>query len=346
VPGVSHRPGMVIISHRKFDSFVGWEAIYELEDLLVHYCASSVADVEVIGSRNHLFDRVRSRLGVKSRVHNLPPQASALFVIARNPADLNVIREIRSARMRFPKIYGYVLDSYFWDGFSSATTDYDHLFVTGAEDAAFLRDRFKVKASILRQGIDTVRWYSNRKDRCIDVIGFGRTPSTYHRALQARFHRPESPFFYLHSPLGSTSGPDVVSERPMLFHALHRSKLCLAFHMFVEPVGDRPRSMMVTSRWLEGLASGCLVVGRRPVGEMAEDMLSWPEATFELSENASEAVNQIEDLVSDATLLDQRRHVNLAEVRKRHDLRWRLKEIMETLGLELPNELRRDLDAL
>lgn len=70
----------------------------------------------------------------------------------------------------------------------------------------------------------------------------------------------------------------------MLFKLLHRSRISLAFHLFVEPQGNRPRSMMVTSRWLESLLSGCIVAGKRPVSRMADDMLFWPGATTELSD--------------------------------------------------------------
>ena len=79
----------------------------------------------------------------------------------------------------------------------------------------------------------------------------------------------------------------------MLFKLLHRTRIALAFNLLVEPEGERPRSMMVTSRWLESLLSGCIVAGRRPVSRMADEMLFWPNATVELSEDPETASEEI-----------------------------------------------------
>ena len=72
---------------------------------------------------------------------------------------------------------------------------------------------------------------------------------------------------YLHSPIGTRIGADVYTERPMMLKLLQRSKISLAFHLLVEPVGQRPRAAgFVTSRWLELLgsrAASSLANGRR-----------------------------------------------------------------------------------
>ena len=130
---------------------------------------------------------------------------------------------------------------------------------------------------------------------------------------------------YLHSPLGSITGPGVHAERGMLFKLLQRTRISLAFHLYVEPQGDRPRSMMVTSRWLESLLAGCIVAGRRPVSRMADDMLGWEGATLELSEDPRQAVEELEGLLSREDELAAQRRSNIRNMLLRHDWRDRIR---------------------
>jgi hypothetical protein len=132
----------------------------------------------------------------------------------------------------------------------------------------------------------------------------------------------------------------------MLFKLLHRSRISLAFHLYVEPQGDRPRSMMVTSRWLESLLSGCIVAGRRPVSRMADEMLFWPDATLELSGDPLEAADQLEDLLSRNAELEQQRRSNIFHSLSSHDWRYRIGALCTLLDLPAPQTLLDDVERL
>lgn len=321
----------------------GWTAIDELAQLLARYF-----DAELLAPAP-VADAAWRRLAGRERAR-FTPQASrggdVLFVVARSPADLAAVDSIPDARRRFQRIHAFVTDSYFEPGFVRQTALYDGITVTAAEDAAPVAHRFAVPVHHVFQGIDGLRWAPRgRPSRSIDVLAFGRTPPGYHAALQARFHDPSSPHLYLHSPLGHLTGASVHQERAMLFKVLHRTSISLAFHLFVEPQGDRPRSMMVTSRWLESLVSGCIVAGRRPVSPMADAML-WEGATIELPQDPVLACSVLEDLLASGGGVERQRDRNIAQTLARHDWRLRIAQLCALFDWDRPARLTDDLGAV
>ena len=326
------------------DPHVGWVAIDELATLTARYF-----DAELLTPRPVAPSWV-NRL-VRGGRAGFEPVATrggdVLFVVARGPEDLALIDAVPQARRRFSRIVAWVTDSYHQAGFGRATAQYDAITVTAHEDAALPRQRYGVTAHPLHQGIDTLAWAPQAEHRReIDLIGFGRTPPSYHAAFVERFHRADSPHLYLHSPLGHVTGAQVHAERAMLFKLLQRSSVSLAFHLFVEPQGQRPRSMMVTSRWLESLVSGCIVAGRRPVSRMADEMLGWPGATVELAERPQDAAAQLVELFAQRDALGEQRRRNVREMMQRHDWRDRIARMCGLFGWEQPAALIEDLQRV
>jgi hypothetical protein len=276
-----------------------------------------------------------------------PTEGELLLVVARSPSDLRMLQSVPNAKTRFRYIAAYVIDSYFTDDFGVSTKWYDHVFCTTQEGVKTVEECFGVPSSILRQGFDCLNWASISPERGIDLIGFGRQPESFHRAFQEAFHRSQSSLMYLHSPIGTALGPDVWTERPMILKLLQKSKISLAFNLSIEPVGSRPRAeSFLTNRWLESLASGCVVVGKRPPGQMAQEMLCWPDATIELPDDAREAPDVIATLASDTTFLRKTRLRNVIEMCVRHDWRYRIRDILNHFNLELPAALSSELALL
>jgi hypothetical protein len=322
----------------------GWAAIDELATLLARYLGAELLAPQ--RTPPNLVSRLLGRVGPSWE----PLHCSGgdlLIVVAHAPQDLSMIDAIANCRKKFARIVGWVTDSYFQAGFGRVTAQYDALTVTAHEDLAGPRDRFGVDTRVVYQGADGLAWAPPLHAlRSIDLIGFGRMPPSYHAQFANEFHRGHSPYLYLHSPLGNVTGPSVHLERGMLFKLLHRTRISLAFHLFVEPQGQRPRSMMVTSRWLESLLSGCIVAGKRPVSRMADDMLSWQGATVELSDDPQQALEQLRGLLVDPAGLEVQRRVNVRHMLQLHDWRHRIVELCEVFNLPAPALLHEDLGRL
>ena len=328
--------------------FAGWVAIDEFENL---FSAMDGSRITGLTSRRFLLNRLR-RIGERFlepfvSLDDVEQRGELLLVVARTPSDLRMLYDVKHARKRFRNIAGYVIDSYFVEDFPAATKEYDHIFSTTEEGAVEARTRFGIPSSVLRQGIDCLSWACVSGDRSIDLIGFGRQPPSYHKQFQQAFHNPQSALIYLHSPIGAAAGDDVWIERPMMLKLLQRSKMSLAFHLSVEPQNARPRAAsFVTSRWFESLASGCVVVGRRPPGQMSEELFSWKNALIELSDDPGESAAMIAVLASDAKFLEATRVQNVIEMCYLHDWRYRIRDIYQHFGLQQPLPLQDSLVLL
>jgi hypothetical protein len=132
----------------------------------------------------------------------------------------------------------------------------------------------------------------------------------------------------------------------MLFKILQRSKISLAFNLHVGATGNRPISMMVTSRWLESLLSGCIVAGKRPVSRMADDMLYWENSTIELSDNAEAAVDELKSILIDDDDCNFQRANNISHVMRKHDWRFRLQDLSEKCGINFNKYLDEDIQLV
>lgn len=322
----------------------GWTAIDELALILTRCFGAELLSPKVRAS-----SWLRRATG-REKLQFEPVSSSGgdvLFVVARGPEDLALIGAIAQARTKFAQIHAFVTDSYFQGGFVAETAEYDSITVTAHEDMAYPAGRFGIDVHHLHQGTDGLQWAPRREHhREIDIMAFGRTPSSYQDALTQRFHRMDSPYLYLHSPLGNLAGPTVQLERGMLFKLLHRSRVALAFHLLVEPQGNRPRSMMVTSRWLESLLSGCIVAGRRPVSRMADEMLNWAGATTELPESPQEAADALQTLLADNEALAAQRRLNIHHTLLQHDWRDRISDLCALHRWERPAILENELNQL
>lgn len=322
----------------------GWVAIDELAYLLRDYFGAELLSSP--RTSDHWLRRATNR--ARTRFEPLQaPGGDVLIVVAHAPDDLAMVSAIPDVRSKYRRLYAFVTDSYFQSGFLPETALFDAITVTAHEDMAYPAGRFGTTVHQLYQGVDAMRWAPRQAHaRDIDMIAFGRTPPSYHRCLVDRFHDAGSPYLYLHSPLGHLTGPQVQPERAMLFKLLHRTRISLAFHLMVEPQGDRPRSMMVTSRWLESLLSGCIVAGKRPISRMADDMLNWPGATVELADDPREASDELVALLQQDEHLRAQRRQNIAQTVRQHDWRYRIEAMCQLFDLPVPLALKEDLARL
>jgi hypothetical protein len=335
---------MTVLYAGQSSPHAGWAAIDELALILARVFEAELLSPAVAPSP--LFRRLAGR----EKLQFVPLDCAGgdvLFVVARGPEDLAMVNAIQNVRSKFSRIHAFVTDTYFLAGYYAETALFDSITVTAHEDIDYPAQKFGIQVHHLHQGTDALQWAPRQAfGREIDIMSFGRTPASYQSALTAAFHRMDSPYLYLHSPLGNLSGPTVQVERAMLFKLLHRTQISLAFHLLIEPQGGRPRSMMVTSRWLESLLSGCVVAGRRPVSRMADEMLDWPGSTVELSAVPEEAVEELQALLQNEEALQQQRRVNIRNTLERHDWRQRIHTLCALNEWDVPPVLQDELQQL
>jgi hypothetical protein len=79
---------------------------------------------------------------------------------------------------------------------------------------------------------------------------------------------------------------------------------------------------------------------------MAQEMFPWPDALIDLPDDPSRAVEFIMSLLSEPNFISESRSRNVAEMCRRHDWRYRIRDIYQQLQLPLPDSLKLELQAL
>ena len=124
----------------------------------------------------------------------------------------------------------------------------------------------------------------------------------------------------------------------MFWSILERSMFAFAFTGFDEERKQSSRFpfSFVGQRWFEAMAAGCVVVGQRPTGEEADQLLDWPDSTLELDPDPDAAIGQLLDWIGDPERLAAIGLRNAARTREKHDWTARLNliepKVREILG--------------
>jgi glycosyltransferase involved in cell wall biosynthesis len=99
-------------------------------------------------------------------------------------------------------------------------------------------------------------------------------------------------------------------------------------------------------RWFEAGASGCVIVGKRPSTPLVDDLLDWENSTIELPSDGEEAVEKIKELLKRPDRLGEISKRNYQQKLRRHDWRWRIKQMLELLKTPVPTKLNAQLQEI
>jgi len=354
---------MFLVSSRSLLSAVWQDPIYELENLIAHLC-----DATIVAPRSREIARVAARLDGrpgflarslvrysigKYRPEQLARKTSAEFgfSVAMSAWDLQVFEAVRGYRERFDVLAGYVFDA--WGSYPAFLREFDALFISLPEEVQRWEQRLGVRPSVLPFAADALGHSAHEQERSVDLLSYGRLPREYLAHFLERFGRPDSRhlFVRIEGRLPDDHPARPLAERADLHYyaslrrLLKRSKASLCFDTLSPGPRQFPHSV-VTLRWYEAFAAGCVAVGSRPVTPEAERRLCWPEAHLDLPATPGLAADFLADLFEDPERLNRIRLRNTYYALTLHDWRHRLRDVFTTLGLAIPAGLRSELERL
>jgi hypothetical protein len=97
---------------------------------------------------------------------------------------------------------------------------------------------------------------------------------------------------------------------------------------------------------LEGWAAGCTIVGRKPFGKNVAELINWEKSTIEIPENSAEWIPFFEELLEDKEMLLANSQRNYRECLLRHDWRYRIRDMFQTVDLPIPEKLEEEIVQL
>ncbi len=136
-------------------------------------------------------------------------------------------------------------------------------FFSARQSAAYMEQNVPgLQAIWAPEGIDPTDFTPHKplRDRTIDVLELGRKNDSYHAAIRDLSSR--RPYVHLFE---KERGAIVFASRAKLVAGLADSKLSICFPSSITHPGRSGNVETLTQRYLESIASGCILLGRCPV---------------------------------------------------------------------------------
>ena len=182
-------------------------------------------------------------------------------------------------------------------------------------------------------------------NRNIDIFAYGRQPQKLLDAMSKSFNRPDSNSLMYHTNhMGISKINDYSAHRRMFWSIAQNSKIALAFDGYYLNKNHFNFSF-VGQRWCESMASGCVVVGKRPSTEEMDDLFPWENSTIDIDSGSENAIEQIMLLLNDSEMTAHIGLKNAIEVRKRHDWCYRLYDILKSIDCDVPVYLENECSS-
>jgi hypothetical protein len=327
---------------------VGWIANSDLEEILLNTCDATFIYPEA-NDKIRVFKNFRHRL-FKSwfKIKDLPTLGkgpNVLLLVGMAYSSLLMLPSLGSLLDKFDKCLVYLFDIYeprYLPKYSIPSIDY--LFLPVAEIADEVGKIFPVNTVFLPHAFNALKYASNNLHRCIDVISYGRGNPDLDKCLQENFNQIDNQRFYFHSTFAQAEVTSFKEHRTLLANLLAKSQISLCF----EPsTVERFRGYSpVLTRWFEGWAAGCTIVGKKPFGKGVAELIDWENSTIEIPDSPSDWLPFLEDLLDNKEMLLANTKRNYRESLLRHDWRYRLKAMFQTAGLPIPEKLDDEIEQL
>jgi hypothetical protein len=266
------------------------------------------------------------------------------LLIVPSATSLGVLYEIESWHNAFGYTAAWVIDSFWIDRipwYARYLKHIDQYFVTNPEEIDPWKQVTGIPTSCIPWGSDVLRLGSESVERKIDLIRVGRQPPEWEDDMKNVKACKEMGLTYQGRPPGHTGAYENQSS---LMKYFSESKFSLSFSNLVNPTSYTHKTRQyLTGRWLDALASGCIVAGIHPTCEIVNDFM-WDGALLDIgTTDRAEGLNGIKEAC--LSWKEENAMRNYHNSLARLDWRWRFKEISKIMGINCPR-LESELDKI
>ena len=338
---------MCLFSRRHIDRHVSRCAEYEFEDII---CEVDDANLLVPEPRSWYPSgrRVANRLARHARVACVNPGLTVspfkrdyeVFVtICQQPADLLALNAVRGWSKRCRTSVCWLVEA--WA--SECDIFRHHLKLLRQFDYVFLMFRGSVqpiekivgkRCLYLPPGVDAISFcpYPNPPERCVDVLSIGRAGQRTHEALlRAAQH---DGVFYIYDTTRPLNTLRPRQHRALVANVAKRSRYFIANAPKINEPWQTGGQSEISYRFVEGAASGTVMLGDTGEDAVVITVLNWPDAVVRLPYDSTDIANVLADLDSQPARLARIRKDGIVNSLLRHDWVYRWRTILEMLGLK------------
>lgn len=345
--GVSPGPRICVFSQRHLQRLVSRCAEYEFEDLICQ-----VDDVEllvpeplrsfVIGQKiaNQLARHICvASLNPSIRKLRLNKKYDLFIAICQFPSDLLSINAIEGWRECCRTSFCWLAELWAcnlhrWKGHLKILSKFDYVILPCSGSIQGVQDEIRGTCIYMPPGIDTIRFcpYPNSPHRCIDVYSMGRKSPVTHQALLKMAEQRKIFYIYDTSERMKTHFP--LDHRILVANIAQRSRYFVANAPKIDQSFETHGQTGLSYRFLEGAASGTVMIGEARPNKDFTEHLNWPDAVIHVPFNEPNIAAVLADLDSQPDRLKKIRKNNVVQSLLRHDWVYRWRSILDMVGLE------------
>jgi hypothetical protein len=269
-------------------------------------------------------------------------EPNAIVIVTSLAAIDSLISELLTVKHN--RISIWVMDSMWTTRISRLVTNkiFDHIFITTGNDVDEYVSKTKVPTSWLAMGSD-VLGLGGAGEKSIDVLRLGRQPNRWENDEKSKTFFEKNNLVFHGRP--ATTDDILEGYRELLRDYYSKAKYVLVHSNFAdESTYTHPTKEYLTPRSLDGLASGCIIIGEQPVSDYTFKTLMWDEAFVNL--DSSDVNINGESIIDCVKYWDEKVvYTNYLKALERFDWRWRFLELAQYFNIE-SGELLDDLDSI
>jgi hypothetical protein len=195
-------------------------------------------------------------------------------------------------------------------------------------------------------GVDAIQFcpFPDPPERVVDVYSIGRRSNITHEKLLNMMR--DSGLFYLYDSIGGSQAISLKEHRTLFANVAKRSRYFIVNPGKFDEPDETGKQIEFGYRYLEGAASGAIMIGERPNNELFPRLFDWPDAVIRLPYDSSDIDRVIKDLDADPERQDRLRRTGVAQALMRHDWVYRWEAILGAVSLEPMQRMLQRKDRL
>ena len=323
------------------------DVLMEVEDADMLAPGAWTAPVAKWGSRAHNMARRLVRRPHRWPMHTgtVKGEYELFFATFHFPKNISMLHRLNGVRERCRIMACHLIELWTPDLRPSARKlraleNFDYIFVTNAAVAEPLQRMMGRPVHLLPTAADLLRFspFPDPPARCIDVYNYGRGSDEVHDQLALMAEQKE--IFYVHSRVNH-GVPDHRAHRVQLANLLKRSRYFFAHRINENRLRLTGGDESIPTRFFEGTAAGCVLLGSQPRAEEWDRYFGWEEAVIPVPWKPTDLRATLREFNEQPLRFAEIRRRNAVESLRRHDWVHRWEEVLQTVGLPATDAMRK-----
>lgn len=336
-----------LVSQRHLERHVSRCAEYEFEDII---CEVDDADVLALEARTWYRSGQRAANGLARHTGivcrnlavkpvSLHKDYDALVAICQQPSDLPSLKALRRWKEHCRTSVCWLVELWAWSchhwrNHLKTLRQFDHVIVMYSGSVQPLENTIGKRCVYMPPGIDAVTFcpYPNPPERCVDVFSIGRRSQQTHEALLGMARQGKT--FYIYDTTRPLTTFCPKEHRAQMANIAKRSRYFITNAPKINHPSETRGQNEISYRFVEGAASGAVMIGESGDSEAFRTHIDWPDAVIRVPYEATDIAGILADLDSQPARLAGIRKDGIVNSLLRHDWVYRWRAMLDMLGLK------------